>query len=108
SKANPGEIWARFPKFVIGFVIASALVTWIPSHYSLADYRKVVTPEFVAPITALRTWAFIFCFLSIGLSTRLRSLTATGLKPFLAFTAGGVVNIALRYALSARAFLPCL
>ncbi|MFM0499027.1 YeiH family protein [Paraburkholderia caffeinilytica] len=106
TKANAGEIWARFPKFVIGFVIASALVTWIASHYSLVDYRKVVTPEFVAPITALRTWAFTFCFLSIGLTTRLRSLTATGLKPFLAFTAGVVVNIAIGYALSAHVFAP--
>jgi len=104
AKADAGEIWARFPKFVIGFVIASALVTWIASHYSLADYRKVVTPEFAAPITALRTWAFIFCFLSIGLTTRLRLLSATGLKPFLAFTAGVVVNIAIGYALSAHVF----
>ncbi len=106
AKADAGEIWARFPKFVIGFVIASALVTWIASHYSLADYRKVVTPEFVAPITALRTWAFIFCFFSIGLTTRLRSLTATGVKPFLAFTAGVVVNIAIGYVLSAHVFAP--
>jgi uncharacterized membrane protein YadS len=104
ARASAGEIWARFPKFVIGFVIASALVTWIASHYSLADYRKVVTPEFVAPITALRTWAFIFCFLSIGLTTRLRLLSTTGLKPFLAFTAGVVVNIAIGYALSAHVF----
>jgi uncharacterized membrane protein YadS len=104
AKANAGEIWARFPKFVIGFVIASALVTWIASHYSLVDYRKVVTPEFVAPITALRTWAFILCFRSIGLTTRLRLLSATGLKPFLAFTAGVVVNIAIGYALSAHVF----
>ncbi|WP_233832882.1 YeiH family protein [Paraburkholderia sp. ZP32-5] len=104
ARANAGEIWARFPKFVIGFVIASALVTWIASHYSLADYRKIVTPEFVAPITVLRTWAFTFCFLSIGLTTRFRSLAATGLKPFLAFTAGVVVNVAIGYALSAHAF----
>jgi uncharacterized membrane protein YadS len=106
AKADAREIWARFPKFVIGFVVASALVTWIASHYSLADYRKVVTPEFVAPITALRTWAFTFCFLSIGLTTRLRALSATGTKPFLAFTAGVVVNIALGYALSAHLFAP--
>ena len=106
TKVHAGEIWARFPKFVIGFVIASALVTWIASHYSLADYRKIVTPEFVAPITALRTWAFTFCFLSIGLTTRLRSLTSVGLKPFLAFTVGVAVNIAIGYALSAHVFAP--
>jgi uncharacterized membrane protein YadS len=106
AKADAAEIWARFPKFVIGFVIASALVTWIASHYTLADYRKVVTPDLVAPITALRTWAFIFCFFSIGLTTRLRSLTATGVKPFVAFTAGVAVNIAIGYALSAHVFAP--
>jgi uncharacterized membrane protein YadS len=106
AKADAREIWARFPKFVIGFVIASALVTWIASHYSLADYRKVVTPEFVAPITALRTWAFIFCFFSIGLTTRVRSLAATGIKPFVAFTVGVAVNIAVGYALSAHVFAP--
>ncbi|HEY2023022.1 YeiH family protein [Paraburkholderia sp.] len=104
ARANPGEIWARFPKFVLGFVIASALVTWIASHYSLADYRKVVTPQFVAPITVLRTWAFTFCFLSIGLTTRFRSLAATGLKPFLAFTAGVAVNVVIGYVLSAHVF----
>jgi uncharacterized membrane protein YadS len=104
SKASAREIWARFPKFVIGFLIASALVTWIASHYSLADYRKVVTPEFVAPITALRVWAFTLCFLSIGLTTRLGSLSATGAKPFLAFTIGVIVNIAIGYTLSAHVF----
>jgi hypothetical protein len=46
------------------------------------------------------------CFFSIGLTTRLRSLTATGVKPFVAFTAGVAVNIAIGYALSAHVFAP--
>jgi len=104
AKADIRDIWVRFPKFVFGFVLASALVTWIASHYSLADYRKVVTPDLVAPITALRTWAFIFCFLSIGLTTRLRSLSATGWRPLVAFTAGVAVNIVVGYVLSAHLF----
>ncbi|PLZ01984.1 putative sulfate exporter family transporter [Burkholderia sp. WAC0059] len=104
AKANATEIWARFPKFVLGFVVASALVTWIAGHYSLTDYRTVVTPGFVAPITALRVWAFTFCFLSIGLTTRLSSLSATGVKPFLAFTVGVAINVVLGYVLSAHVF----
>lgn len=104
AKADARDIWTRFPKFVIGFMIASALVTWIASHYSLADYRKLVTPALVAPITTLRTWAFIFCFFSIGLTTRLRSLSTTGWKPFVAFTAGVMVNIVIGYVLSAHVF----
>ncbi|CAB3779942.1 YeiH family protein [Pararobbsia alpina] len=104
ARVGVGEIWDRFPKFVLGFVIASALVTWVASHYSLADYRTVVTPGFVAPITALRTWAFIFCFFSIGLTTRFSGLASTGIKPFLAFSAGVAVNIVLGYVLSVHVF----
>ncbi len=104
KKVDAGEIWARFPKFVIGFVIASALITWVASGYSLADYRKVVTPDLVAPIAALRTWAFTFCFLSIGLTTRLGSLSKTGWKPFVAFTAGVVINIVVGYVMSVHVF----
>lgn len=100
------EIWTRFPKFVIGFVIASAFVTWVASHYTLAEYRSVVTPAFVAPIVALRTWAFTFCFLSIGLTTRFAALSSTGLRPLAAFTVGVAVNVVLGYLLSAHVFAP--
>jgi uncharacterized membrane protein YadS len=104
TRVRASEIWARFPKFVIGFVIASAFVTWVASHYSLGDYRKTVVPGLVAPITALRTWAFIFCFLSIGLSTRISGLGRASLKPLLAFTAGVVVNVLIGYWLSVHVF----
>ena len=104
TQTSAREIWTRFPKFVFGFLIASALVTWIGSHYTLAEYRSVLTPAFVAPITALRTWAFTFCFLSIGLTTRLKNLSSTGAKPFIAFTAGVAVNVVIGYFLSVHVF----
>jgi uncharacterized membrane protein YadS len=104
ANVGAGEIWQRFPKFVLGFVLASLFVTWLSSHYSLPEFRTTVTPAFIAPITALRTWAFIFCFLSIGLSTRFSSLTSTGLRPFWAFTVGVIINVVLGYLLSAHVF----
>jgi uncharacterized membrane protein YadS len=104
GKAQASEIWTRFPKFVIGFVVASAIVTWIASHYTLADYRTVVTPAFVAPIVALRTWAFTFCFLSIGLTTRFKLLAGAGGRPLAAFTAGVLVNVFIGYLLSVHVF----
>jgi uncharacterized membrane protein YadS len=64
-----------------------------------------VTPSLVAPIKDLRTWAFIFCFLSIGLTTRFRELASAGRKPFAAFTAGVLVNVALGFILSAFVFV---
>ncbi len=90
---------------MIGFVVASAIVTWIASHYTLADYRTVVTPAFVAPIVALRTWAFTFCFLSIGLTTRFKLLAGAGGKPLAAFTVGIVVNVVIGYLLSVHVFV---
>jgi len=104
AKPNPAEIWWRFPKFVIGFMLASIIVTLIASHYGQADFKKVVVPEMVGPIKDLRTWAFIFCFFSIGLTTRFRELAHAGGKPFMAFTAGVVVNVILGFILSTMVF----
>jgi uncharacterized integral membrane protein (TIGR00698 family) len=103
-KPEIAEIWWRFPKFVFGFILASLLVTWVARDYSLAEFGKVVTPALVDPIKNLRTWAFIFCFLSIGLTTRFRGLASAGKKPFLAFSAGVAVNVVLGFVLSAYVF----
>jgi len=104
QKADIGQIWWRFPKFILGFVIASAIVTVVTAGYSLGDFNKTVNPGFVAPIKDIRTWAFIFSFLSIGLTTRFRELAKAGTKPFLAFSSGAVVNIVLGLVLSAVVF----
>ena len=103
-KPNPAEIWWRFPKFVIGFLIASLLITAVTTGYSLSDYNKTVVPALVAPIKDLRSWAFIFCYLSIGLTTRFRDLASMGKKPFLAFSAGALVNVVVGFVLSAIVF----
>ncbi|TWI95280.1 putative integral membrane protein (TIGR00698 family) [Mucilaginibacter frigoritolerans] len=104
SKVQVGQIWWRFPKFVIGFLIASVVTTLIVHGNTLTDYNKLVKPSLILPITALRTWVFTFSFLSIGLTTRFRELAAAGIKPFAAFTFGVVVNVALGYFLSVIVF----
>jgi uncharacterized membrane protein YadS len=106
GKAAPGagEIWRRFPKFVLGFFVASILMTWVTSGYASADFAKVVKPNLLAPLTSLRSWAFLFCFLSIGLSTRFRELKPVGWKTFTAFSLGVAVNVVLGYFLSAHVF----
>jgi uncharacterized integral membrane protein (TIGR00698 family) len=103
-RADAGEIWRRFPKFVIGFLLASLIITFVTVSDSYAVFKKAITPDLVGPIKNFRTWAFIFCFLSIGLTTRVRELASAGLRPFWAFTAGVVVNVLLGYLLSAVVF----
>ena len=104
GKPDLAQIWWRFPKFVLGFIAASLLVTAATGGYSLAEFNKTVNPALVAPLKDLRSWAFIFCFLSIGLTTRFRELASAGSKPFLAFTAGVAVNVVLGFVLSAYVF----
>ena len=98
------EIWWRFPKFVIGFFVASLLMTIFTGAYSLADLNSSVRPNLILPLASLRTWAFIFCFLAIGLTTRFRELHAVGWKTFWAFTIGVGVNVVLGYILSVIVF----
>jgi uncharacterized membrane protein YadS len=104
SAPDAGEIWRRFPKFVIGLFIASAIITLATAHYSLEEYNSIVSPALTNPLKDLRTWAFIFCFFSIGLTTRFRDLAAAGRTPFGAFTAGVVVNVILGFVLSVYVF----
>jgi hypothetical protein len=67
-------------------------------------YEGDLVPKVVNPVKNLRTWAFVLCFLCIGLSTRFADLLTFGLKPFWAFTIGVVVNVPLGYFLSTVAF----
>jgi uncharacterized membrane protein YadS len=103
-KPDAGELWRRFPKFVVGFLLASLLITFVTASASYAQFKSAFVPDLVGPIKNFRTWAFIFCFLSIGLTTRLRELASAGSKPFWAFTAGVAVNVVLGFVLSAVVF----
>jgi uncharacterized membrane protein YadS len=104
GRAQAGEIWRRFPKFVLGFLLASAIVTLVVRGYDYAAYKKTVLPGLVAPLQAFRTWAFTFAFLSIGLTTRVREFVTVGARPFIAFTIGVVVNVTLGFFLSTQVF----
>jgi uncharacterized membrane protein YadS len=175
-----GIIWERFPKFVLGFLAASLIMSWVSTmvpadylgkaklegKYKGKDYKadftnfqmpaqfadrikidtakgqatvkgelsdedlkvltanatpeqavvfsqlvassswfdRVLTPDVISPIKKLRSWAFVFCFLCIGLSTRFAELAHFGLKPFWAFTIGVIVNVPLGIILSAIVF----
>jgi uncharacterized integral membrane protein (TIGR00698 family) len=104
SKSDAGEIWRRFPKFVLGFLVASAVITLVSKGYDYAAYKKEVLPGLVAPLQALRTWAFTFAFLSIGLTTKFREFVSVGARPFYAFSIGVAVNVLLGFVLSTQVF----
>jgi uncharacterized integral membrane protein (TIGR00698 family) len=100
QKADVAQIWHRFPKFVLGFFAASILLTIVISLAGAASTADI-NANLIAPIKELRTWAFTFTFLSIGLTTRFKDLSSLGWKPIAAFSTGAVVNIVLGFLLSA-------
>ena len=104
NRIGAGEVWRRFPKFVLGFLIASAAVTFVSQGHDYAAYKKEVLPALVAPLQTFRIWAFTFAFLSIGLTTRIREFASFGARPFYAFAIGVVVNVVLGFVLSTRVF----
>jgi uncharacterized integral membrane protein (TIGR00698 family) len=79
-------IWERFPKFVLGFLAVSILVSfWLSS--SLVNETKGL-------LTGMRTMWFGLAFASIGLETRFVDLmTTNGGRPALAFLIGQAFNI---------------
>ncbi|HSN93093.1 MAG TPA: putative sulfate exporter family transporter, partial [Anaeromyxobacteraceae bacterium] len=80
------EIWHRFPKFVLGFVVASLLFSFV------VGAEKVEATK--GALTGLRTWWFALAFTSIGLETRFSDLAKMeGGRPAGAFLIGQVFNI---------------
>jgi uncharacterized membrane protein YadS len=103
EKVDVGEIWRRFPKFILGFLAASLVVTVVLASIDAKTGTRF-SKEAIAPLKTLRGWAFTWTFLSIGFTTRFRELTRFGWKPFAAFAIGVVVNVPLGYWLSAHVF----
>ncbi|MCL1879441.1 MAG: YeiH family protein [Actinomycetia bacterium] len=93
QKPSAGVIWERFPKFVVGFFIASLIVTLVV--LATGNPGGSIDKQVLDPVKNLRGWAFALTFLCIGLTTRFKDLAAVGWKPFAAFTCGVVVNVAL-------------
>jgi uncharacterized membrane protein YadS len=73
-------------------------------RYKSDWYDSQLYSRVISPVKKLRSWAFVICFLCIGLSTRFKDLMTFGLRPFWAFTIGVLVNVPLGYFLSTVVF----
>ena len=103
ERVRLGEVWSRFPKFVIGFFAASLVVTVILASVDAKTGTRF-SKEAVGSLKTLRGWAFTWTFLSIGFTTRFRELTRFGWRPFAAFALGVLVNVPLGWWLSTSVF----
>ncbi len=91
------RIWDSFPKFVLGFLAASLLFSFV-----LSDEVVKATKD---PIKGIQTIWFGLAFASIGLETNFGTLLKTGEgRPAMAFIAAQVFNIILTLAVASLVF----
>lgn len=85
---RPGgrEIWYRFPKFVLGFLIASLVMSFLMPEAAVKTVTGITK--------SIRGWWFTLAFLCIGLDTRFKELFSMGRgKPAGAFLIAQGFNI---------------
>jgi uncharacterized membrane protein YadS len=94
SEATPrmglAVIWERFPKFVLGFLVASIVFSRLIADATVTDTR--------GPLTAMRTTLFAMAFVSIGLETSLGTLVTTDQgRPAIAFLGSQAFNVVVTF-----------
>ena len=96
------EIWTRFPKFILGFVGASLLFSFVLTP---AFGDETVTA--IVDLTSdFRGWLFCLAFVSIGLESNFRALAnqVQGGRPIQLYLVGQAFNVVLTLAAAYLAF----
>ncbi len=106
-KPNAMEIWNRFPKFVLGFVAASLIFSFLVLPMAGGDF-KTVESDYIKPITKpMRGWFFCLAFVAIGLESNFRDLAKRmeGGKPLALYVVGQSFNLVLTLLVAYLAFM---
>ena len=94
QKVGASEIWTRFPKFIIGFFVASLVASFILMPLTSAEEVNTINKEV---LDQYKNWAFVLAFTSIGLDTNFKSLfkQMQGGKVLWLYIIGQIFNILL-------------
>jgi len=98
QKVSPMEIWHRFPKFVLGFIVASIIFSLIYQAMGNAVGYAMIDHGVIRGFSSIfRGWFFCLAFVSIGLATNFRELGHyfKGGKPLILYVCGQSFNIIL-------------
>lgn len=96
------EIWHRFPKFIIGFIAASVIFSFLLTP-TLGDDR---VKDILDVTSDFRGWFFCLAFVSIGLESSFRDLAGqtSGGRPIQLYLTGQTFNVALTLIAAYLAF----
>ena len=101
ASVSLSTLWTRFPKFILGFVAASAIATW---YINTATDPKAATETVKVAGTDLRIWFFTLAFVCIGLEFRMTSMREAGIRPVIVFAGATVLNLILALVLASFFF----
>ena len=92
-KVGAGEIWNRFPKFIIGFFVASLVASFVFLPMTSETEVKAIN----GVLDQYKNWAFVLAFTSIGLDTNFKTLAKQmqGGKVLWLYIVGQLFNIIL-------------
>jgi uncharacterized membrane protein YadS len=98
------EAWRRFPKFILGFLAASLVCSWL---FSMGPAEALWIDGTITGFTArVRGWLFCAGFVCMGLQTNLRELApalASG-RPLVLYVGGQILNLVLTLAMASLTF----
>ncbi len=102
-KIGAGEIWKRFPKFVLGFIGASIVASLI---YASSDQGEMLVSATTSVTKGLRGWLFCLAFVCIGIDLNFRQLSSQfyGGKPLVLYICGQTLNVVLTLIMAYIAF----
>lgn len=90
------EVWVRLPKFILGFVAASLVFSFV--LVPIFGSPEAVEKQIIKPMTAnVRGWLFCMAFVAIGLESNFKALAGQmiGGKPIYLYLIGQTFNLAL-------------
>jgi uncharacterized membrane protein YadS len=89
EKPSIMEVWYRFPKFVVGFILASFIVSFLVEP----AYGNKAAKAVAKACKSYRSWFFTLCFVGIGLETDFKELvTVGGGRPAIAYWLSQTAN----------------
>ncbi len=99
-----GEVWKRFPKFILGFIIVSIVASVIDSTSEAGSGLISMTTNAITK--ELRNWLFCFAFVCIGLEMHLKTFAASmkGGKPLVLYLVGQSLNLLLTWLMASLTF----
>ena len=95
KKVGAIEIWNRFPKFIIGFFVASLVASFIVLPLTSGAEVKAIN----GVLDQYKNWAFVLAFTSIGLDTNFKEIARQmqGGKVLWLYIIGQTFNILLTF-----------